>query len=301
MQVLSIEFMYQNVNLVLAKVNQRGVRVVKSVRSPLPEPWFSNDGIKDVHALGIWLKNLIAANEMNSKKCRVVVNNNHIVSHDVELPLADPKKFHRVVHNELINSMHLGPEVVTDYLVLEENKEGDETFIKVYGFAITEAIFHEYLTAVRIAGLVPESMEPGNSSLIKLLDHLPHYVNEEQLLVADVGLEATRVYLYHQQKFMILYTTRYIGIGPDESDRKIEAAINTIDKVAQYAYSLHNAGVSLVALAGNDAWLADIKTAVETTIGLKCTLLDVTPTVFSPRGMELQFVNTVGTLIRRKS
>ena len=145
------------------------------------------------------------------------------------------------------------------------------------------------------------SMEPGNSSLIKLLDHLPHYVNEEQLLVADVGLEATRVYLYHQQKFMILYTTRYIGIGPDESDRKIEAAINTIDKVAQYAYSLHNAGVSLVALAGNDAWLADIKTAVETTIGLKCTLLDVTPTVFSPRGMELQFVNTVGTLIRRKS
>jgi Tfp pilus assembly PilM family ATPase len=302
MQVLSIEFMFQNVNLVLAKTNQRGVRVLRSVKSPLPESWFSNDGIKDVHALGIWLKNLIAANEMISKKCRVVINNNHIVSHDVELPVTDPKKFHRVVHNELINAMHLNPEVVTDYLILEEtNSEEEGHFAKVYGFAISEPILNEYLAAIRIAGLIPESVEPGNSALLKLVDSLPHYGNQEQLLIADVGLEATRLYLYHQQKFNILYTTRYIGMGPDESDRKIQSAINTIDKVAQYAYSLHNAGISLVALAGNDEWLPEIKDSVENSIGLKCAYLDVTPTVYSSKTTELQFVNAIGTILRRKA
>jgi Tfp pilus assembly PilM family ATPase len=302
MQVLSIEFMYQNVNLVLAKTNQRGIRVVKAVKSPFPENWFSNDGIKDVHALGIWLKNLIAANGMASKKCHVVINNNHIVSHDVELPVTDPKKFHRVVHNELINAMHLDSDVVTDYLLLDEtNTEEEGHFAKVYGFAINETLLNEYLAVIRIAGLIPETVEPGNSALLKLVDHLPHYGKQEQLLVADIGLEATRLYLYHQQRFNILYTTRYIGMGPDESDRKIQSAINTIDKVAQYAYSLHNAGISLVALAGNDEWLPQIKESLETSIGLKCAYLDLTPTVYSSKTSELQFVNAFGTILRRKS
>lgn len=302
MQVLSIEFMYQNVNLVLAKTNQRGIRVIRTVKSPFPESWFSNDGIKDVHALGIWLKNLIAANGMTSKKCHVVINNNHIVSHDVELPMADPKKFYRVVHNELINAMHLDPDVVTDYLVLDEtNSEDEGHFVKVYGFAISEPILNEYLAAIRVAGLIPETVEPGNSALLKLVDHLPHYGKQEQLLVADIGLEATRLYLYHQQKFNILYTTRYIGMGPDESDRKIQTAINTIDKVAQYAYSLHNAGISLVALTGNDEWLPEIKETLENSIGLKCAYLDLNPAVYSSKSNELQFVNAFGTILRRKS
>lgn len=151
-----------------------------------PEGTVSDGIITDKTGLYVFLRDLIEEKEIKSKNVVFTLRSTSVLSREIILPQAPPKRLKLMVENEMYNILNINKEYYIDYTVIKP--EGSNFRIMAYAVPVELAL--QYYELARDLKLNPYALDVHANSIIKLfeggaINDIP--IEDKAIITVDMG------------------------------------------------------------------------------------------------------------------
>lgn len=296
--VLSIELRNNHVYLVEANVSKSAIQILKSHHFEFPDQWVSELGIVEPLEFSRRLNQEITAMSFKSKNAYICLNNNTLLYRELTLPKVEAKRLPLLVRSEMMSSLNLTPNYVMDHVELEEIKVEGNSFVRVLAVAILNTVLESSVKAFSNTKLKLQAMDSATNAIIKLVKVSGIAENDQQIIVADVGLGYLRLYLFDAGQYILARNTKLSSLDEESKSSIVNSVEENLNKMIQFSYTRNTQReITKVYITGQDELLPDVQQKILESHDLSCQILEYPRLI---RGkVEKKYVNAVGTLIRK--
>lgn len=298
---LSIEIRSNYVHLLEAKTNKNGLFVKKTFSYDFPEQWITEKGIVEGEAFANLLNQSLKENGFTDRHCSLCLNNASILSRELIIPKVDARKIPLIVRSELISTLNLTPQYVVDFIELENFEEEGNPVIRVLAVASLKSAIESYLEVCKLCNLKLDEIDSATNGLIKFASRSQILTKDDQIIVADIGKDNLRLYLFEHQKYILTRTTKLNPYASRTQDEIVEIIEDNLNKMIQFSFTRNDQrGIKTIILIGIDELLPELKIRVEKNLNVSCKILDKPNFISNKSIYETRYVNTMGVLLRNK-
>lgn len=297
---LSIEICRSCVYLVQARVKKTKVVIQKKDCFEFPEEWISDKGITNVEDFSNLLTNKIKSGGFNGKSTNLCINNSSIIYRELMIPRVDEKRLALLVRSEMMSVLNLTPDYVMDYVILEEVVEDDSKFYRILAVAILKDALESYINVLKESKLKIVAIDSATNAVIKLVDGMDIFTDNQQLILADISANHLRLYLFEDGKYALSRNNRLLQYSDDSADDFITAVVENINKMVQFAYTRESGqNAKKIVLSGADDILEAVRSKVDNELMIPCVIIGKPANVEANVKYENRYINAIGTLIRK--
>ena len=151
-----------------------------------PEGAVSDGVILDKTALYVFLRDIIDEKEIKSKNVVFTLRSTSVLSREITLPQAPPKRLRLMVENEMYNILNINKEYYIDYTVIKE--EGSNFRIMAYAVPVELAL--QYYELAQDLKLNAYALDVHANSVEKLfeggvINDIP--IDDKAIITVDMG------------------------------------------------------------------------------------------------------------------
>lgn len=299
---LSIEIRNGYVYLLEGKVGKEQITVKRTHSFEYPESWVDAQGIRDIEDFALLLSEQLKEYGFKEKTVTLCVNNPSIIYRELQVPKIDEKRMPFIIRSEMMNALNLTPDYIMDYVVLDEieNADSGTSMYRVLAVAMLTEALESYLAVMKKAKLNVKVVDSATNAIIKLALEAG-VVDDDQVIVADVGNGHLRLYLFEDNQYALSRNTRLVALNDENSEDIIRVVEENINKMIQFSYTRNNSrGVKRIVLMGLDELLPAIQKNTFENLIVPCDLFSK-PHFAEYQGIEFEskYVNALGALVRK--
>lgn len=297
---LSIEIRLKKMQIVQTVLTKNRIHYKKTVSLDLEDGWIDAKGITDQAAVSYALNKVLSDNGIKEKKCTLCINNPSVIYRELTIPKVDDKRLAFVIRSEMIASLDLSQDTIIDFVILEETVDAHKTHLRVLAVAMTERALAGYLELCTKVGLKVDIVETATTSVVKLVDKSGIAANNEPIIVADIETDLMRIYLFEEDKYILVRNTRLDAVQPNNQMEWIGDVEDNINKMMQFQFTRpSHLGVKSIYLFGDHPLLSDVRNAVQENLNVE-TMLYPKPDFLSGREESyLPYLNSIGAVLRK--
>ena len=297
---LSIEIGRNCAYLVEASVSKSKIVIKKTHYFEFPEEWITDKGIINIDEFSELLNTNLRDNGFKNKKTDICINNSSIIYRELIVPQIDEKRLPLLIRSEMISVLNLTPNYIMDYMILEEINDNDKSMIRVLAVAILDIALESYINCAKACKLKVEVIDSATNAILKLVDGLTIFSDNQQLILADVTSNHLRLYLFENGKYALSRNNRLMNYTDKSEKEFIEAVIENINKMIQFSYTRDNgSNAKKVVLSGIDELLITIQKRISEELAIPCEIITLPKYIESNVKYENRYINAIGSLIRK--
>lgn len=297
---LSIEIRSKQLQVVQTVLTKKRVHYKKTCSVDLEEGWIDAKGIVNQAAVVFALKQALDSNGIKETKCTLCINNASVIYRELIIPKVEDKRIPLVVRTEMIASLDLSNDFIVDFLILEELVDAHKTNLRVLAVAISQRALNSYVELCNKLALRPEVIETATTSVIRLVENSELSKHGEAFIVADVENDVMKLYLFENNKYILIRNTRLYDVEADKQAEWISDIEDNINKMLQYQFTREShTGVESIYFYGNNPLIPEIINAVHINLAIE-SLLYPKPEFLSGREESyLPYLNPIGAALRK--
>jgi len=297
---LSIEIGRNCAYLVEASVSKSKIVIKKTHYFDFPEEWITDKGIINIDEFSELLNTNLKENGFKTKKTDICINNSSIIYRELLVPQIDEKRLPLLIRSEMISVLNLTPNYIMDYRILEEINDNDKSMIRVLAVAILDIALESYISCAKACKLKVEVIDSATNAILKLVDGLNIFSDNQQLILADVTYNHLRLYLFENGKYALSRNNRLMNYTENTEKEFIDAVIENINKMIQFSYTRDNgSNAKKVVLSGIDELLITIQKRISEELAIPCEIITMPNYIESNVKYENRYINAIGSLIRK--
>jgi len=297
---LSIEIGRNCAYLVEAGVSKSKIVIKKTHYFAFPEEWITDKGIINMEEFSELLNSNLKENSFKNKKTNICINNSSIIYRELIVPQIDEKRLPLLVRSEMISVLNLTPDYIMDYIILEEINDNDKSMLRVLAVAILDVALDSYISCAKACKLRVDVIDSATNAILKLVDGLDIFNDNQQLILADITSSHLRLYLFENGKYVLSRNNHLISYNLEDEKEFINAVIENINKMIQFSYTRDNGtNAKKVVLSGMDELLETIQKRISEELSIPCEIIAKPNYIESNVKYENRYVNAIGSLIRK--
>ena len=271
---LVVEIRESHLNFVYGERNRSGqIKIKDSFSVPFIEayaPTFGRtlDHIEISHMNATILSELKKRN-IKEKKINLIINNRIGLTKQIELPRVNRKKTLKLVRIELILELNINRDFLAGYMELSPSIE-NPGMRRVLALAIRTSMLETVEVWLMNLGFKLKSIESGSTSMLSILEDLNCITNEEPNIVVDLTRDYTRLYLFNEQRFLLLRSV----YPSDKNKDQVARVTNLINLMSSSLYRKTGKFVEKIILLGDQIEIRKLVDDVENVLDYEIVKFD---------------------------
>ena len=293
---LVLEIRESHLNFVYGERSRSGSIKIKDVFSiPFLEayaPTFGRalDHIEMSHMNAAILSELKNRN-IKEKKINLIINNRIGLTKQIELPKVNRKKTLKLVRNELILELNINRDFMADYMELSPSIE-NPGMRRVLALAIRTSMLETIEVWLMNLGFKIKSIESGSTSMLSILEDLNCISDEEPKIVVDLTRDYTRLYLFNEQRFILLRSV----YPSDKNMDQVARVTNLINLMSSSLYRKTGKFVEKIILLGDKYEIKKLVDDVENVLDYEIIKFDPKTKITGDVEDITSFINCLGAI-----
>lgn len=291
---LVVEIRESHLNFVYGERTKKGlIKIKENFSIPFVEAYAPTFGRElnpvEMQTMNINIKNELKNRNIKEKKINVIINNRVGLTKQLEIPRVNRKKTIKLVRNELILDLNINRNFIADYMELSPSKENPE-MRRVLALAVRTSMLEGIELWLMELGFKIKSIESGSTSMLSILEDLNCVSTDEPMIVVDLTRDYTRLFLFNEQRFLVLrslYPTNKVG------DR-IGRIANLINLMSSSLYKKQGVIVEKVMLLGDKMEIDKLVGDVESSLDYDFIQFDPKSKVMGGQVDMISYVNCLG-------
>lgn len=293
---LVMEIRESHLNFVYGERSRNGrIKIKETFSVPFVEayaPTFGRalDHIETSHMNAAILAELKNRN-IKEKKINIIINNRIGLTKQIEIPKVNKKKTLKLVRNELILELNINRDFMADYMELSPSKENPQ-MRRVLALAVRTSMLETIELWLMKLGFKIKSIESGSTSMISVLEDLNSISGQEPVIVVDLTRDYTRLYLFNEQRFVVLRSV----YPSDKNMAQVTRVANLINLMSSSLYRNSGVYVEKVILLGDQDEINKLVNDVENVLDYEFIEFDPKSQIFGNVENITSYINCLGAI-----
>ena len=291
---LVMEIRESHLNFVYGERNRYGIIKIKDNFSvPFLEEYASTHGRDlspiEISAINEKIRAELKNRNIKEKKINLIINNRTGLTKQMEIPKVNRKKTLKLVRNELILELNINRNFIADYMVLDPSKENPD-MRRVLALAVKTSQLEEIEIWMNDLGFRIKSIESGSTSMLSILEDLNCVSTEEPMIVVDLTRDYTRLFLFNEQRFLVLRS-----VYPSEKHiDQVGRIANLINLMSTSLYRKDGVTVEKVMLVGDELEIERLIKDIESSLDYDFVKFDPSSKIVGAELNIISYVNCLG-------